>query len=154
MSATTAADRGDLAERLLPIAAGLACITHGDGDQRDIAHTLSILNQAERDALIVVLAGLVDPDANLAALLGYVTWDETGRPAGPRPVLTGKLRDIAKWRSVSSGAEGLLLAEQRSTAWALHVGRDVEQVAVAEQLGVHPVTVSRWLAAREERGAA
>lgn len=154
MSATTAADRGDLAERLLPIAAGLACITHGDGDKRDIAHILDVLDRAERDALIVVLAGLVDPDANLASVLSYLTWDETGRPAATRPLLAGTLRSIATRRQPASGAEGLLLAEKKATAWTLHVGRGIEQTAVADQLGVSAQTVGRWLADREERGAA
>lgn len=145
---STPAERGDLAERLLPIAAGLACITHGDGDQRDITHTLSQLDQAERDALIVILAGLVNPDTRLTEALGYITWDETGRPATDRPPLTGTLRDIATIRQVTSGIEEILAAEHKYGARVLYYDRHFDQGDIAEQYGVTRTTVGRWIARR------
>jgi len=144
----TPTERGDLAERLLPIAAGLACITHGDGDQRDIAHTLQKLDQAERDALIVVLAGLINPDTRLVEALGYITWDETGRPATKTPDLSGTLRDIAVWRTVPSGIVQLLADEQKYAAHVLYHDRSFTQGEIAEQIGVDVKTVGRWIARR------
>jgi len=144
----TPTEHGDLAERLLPIAAGLACITHGDGDRRDIAHTLQTLDQAERDALIVVLAGLINPDTRLTDALGYITWDETGRPATGTPDLHGTLRDIAKIRQVTSGIEEILTAEHKYGARVLYYDRHFDQGEIAEQLGVTAKTVGRWIAQR------
>lgn len=90
----TAEQRGDLAENLLPVAARLACLVHGDGGPRDVHQAVARLSQDERDALLIVLAGLVNPDAQLNQLLSYITWDENGRPDRPTKV-TGTLRDLA-----------------------------------------------------------
>lgn len=90
----TAEQRGDLAEQLLPIAARLACIVHGDGGARDVHQAVARLNADERDALLIVLAGLVDPDAQLNQTLGYLAWDEHGHPDRPAKV-AGTLRDLA-----------------------------------------------------------
>lgn len=94
MTTNTPEQRGDLAEHLLPIAARLACIVHGDGGARDIHQAVARLDHDQRDALLIVLAGLVNPDAQLDQLLGYVTWNEHGRPARPAKV-TGTVRDLA-----------------------------------------------------------
>ncbi|MFD5564471.1 hypothetical protein [Kitasatospora griseola] len=90
----TATERGDLAERLVPVAAALACVVHGEGDRRDIAHILNQLDSAERDGLIVVLAGLVDPDQRVDQTLGYLTWDEYGASAA-RPNVVKTIRQTA-----------------------------------------------------------
>jgi hypothetical protein len=95
MTMLTARERGDMAERMVPVACQLACIAHGDGGQPDIAHVLTQLDDNEREALIVVLAAMVDPSLKLADLLGYVTWDEEGRPA-PRQIITGTVRQNAR----------------------------------------------------------
>lgn len=144
----TPAERGDLAERLLPIAAGLACITHGDGNHRDITYTLRQLDQQERDALIVVLAGLINPDTRLVDALGYITWDETGRPATDTPDLSGTLRDLAVKCSVPSGIVQILADEQKYAAHVLYNDRHLTQGEIAEHFGVEPRTVSRWIAGR------
>lgn len=144
----TPAERGDLAARLLPIAAGLACLIHGDGDQRDVHQMITRLDRDERDALIVVLAGLIDPDTSLIDALGYVTWDETGRPATTKPILVGSIRDVAQLRTTPSGFDEIFLAEQKHAAYVLHYGRDFDQRDVAAQLGVHERTISRWLTKR------
>lgn len=94
MSTLTPEQRGDLAEELLPVAARLACLVHGDGGARDIHQAVARLNQDQRDALLIVLAGLVDPDAHLNDILGYITWDEHGQPDRATRV-TGTLRDLA-----------------------------------------------------------
>ena len=54
--------RGDLVERMLPEAANLALLVHGDGGPEDIAQALAGLDETEKNALIVVLASMVDPD--------------------------------------------------------------------------------------------
>src|SRR5690242_8289703 len=87
--------RGDLAERLLPVAAQLACLVHGDGDGRDVHQAVARLAEGEKDALLVVLAGLVPPDVPLGWLLAYLTWDEHGRAAKP-DAGTQTLRDVAE----------------------------------------------------------
>lgn len=94
MTTLTAVERGDLAERLIPIAATLACVVRGDGDWRDVTHILNQLDPGERDALIVILAGLVDPEQQLGQALNYLTWNERGYPAEP-PTTTRTIRQAA-----------------------------------------------------------
>jgi ActR/RegA family two-component response regulator len=144
----SATERGDLAERLLPIAAGLACVVHGDGDHRDVAHILAELDQAERDALIVVLAGLVDPNTTVVAALGYLTWDEHGRAAKPAD-RQETLRDVAVHRAAPSGVRELLIEEQKLTARIRYHHLGDHQKDIARDLQVHERTVSRWVHAPE-----
>jgi hypothetical protein len=87
----TAAERGDLAEDMLPVAARLATIVHGDGGPEDVAQVLGVLDGREKDALIVVLAGLADPDRPVAELLGWLGYAETADGGDDRAML----RDIA-----------------------------------------------------------
>lgn len=94
MSNLTAEQRGDLAEQLLPVAARLSCIVHGDGGDRDAHQAIARLTPEQRDALLIVLAGLVDPDAKLSDALSYLAWDEHGRPQRPARV-GGTVRDLA-----------------------------------------------------------
>lgn len=94
MTTLTPEQRGDLAEQLLPVAARLSCIVHGDGGNRDAHQAIARLTPEQRDALLIVLAGLVDPDAKLSDLLGYLAWDENGRPQRPVRV-GGTIRDLA-----------------------------------------------------------
>lgn len=140
----TPTERGDLAERMLPIAAGLACITHGDGDQRDIAHLLNKLSETELRGLAVVLASLVDPDLKLRDALGHVTWDETGRPSDVE-IPGGTLRGIAVRPEIASGSHELLLAENKHFALVANRVHGTSHRDIAEQLDVAPATVTRWL---------
>jgi len=140
----SAAERGDLAERLLPIAAGLACIVHGDGVQRDIAHVLAQLDSAERDALVVVLAGLVDPDATLKDVLGYLTWDEHERVIQPTR-LTRTLREIAVQPKLPSPLLAHFRDEQITEARVRYHQLGHHQDDIARDLGVHERTVGRWV---------
>ncbi|MFJ6215104.1 hypothetical protein ACIQGZ_17470 [Streptomyces sp. NPDC092296] len=141
----TPAQRGDLAEKLLPIAAHLACLTHGNGDQRDIHQTIARLTRDERDALIVILAALVDPDQSIADALGYVTWDEHGRTA-PAIGWRGTLRHLAsrRWWPTAGGVEEILVAEQKHRARVLHERRGMTLVETARRVGVNERTVLRW----------
>lgn len=148
-----ATDRGNLAERLLPVAARISCLVHGDGDHRDIHQAVARLDTDERNALIVVLAALVDPEASVEDTLGFITWDEHGRPAGPQ-ILTGTIRQLANgrwWPTPGDGADEILVAEQKHTAWVLHLhGHDYGEIS--ERLGTCRDTVARWL--KERRRAA
>lgn len=62
MSTMTTEQRGDLAQEMLPEAANLAMLVHGDGGPEDIAEVLARLDDTQKNALIVVLAGMVDPE--------------------------------------------------------------------------------------------
>lgn len=65
----TAADR---AEEMLPVAAHLAMLVHGDGGPQDVKAVLDSLDDAQKVALIVVLAGLVDPDQPIGEALAWL----------------------------------------------------------------------------------
>ena len=70
---------GDNAQRLLQIALDLATVVHDES--RDAIHaTVAGIEPEDRDALLVVLAALVDVDRPVADLLAWVTWDEHGAP--------------------------------------------------------------------------
>lgn len=78
MSTLTPEQRGDLAEQMLPTAANLAVLVHGDGGPEDVAEVLAGLDEHEKNALIVVLAGLVDPDQPVGKALGWLDYNEHG----------------------------------------------------------------------------
>ena len=71
--------RGRLAERLVPVAGELAVLVHGEGDREEIGEFLGGYSEASKDALLVVLAGMVDTDRTPQELLGWIRWDEHGR---------------------------------------------------------------------------
>ncbi|MFI6117438.1 hypothetical protein [Kitasatospora sp. NPDC051164] len=67
-------------ERMVFKAARLAAIVHGDGGAWDIGNHINYLSPDELRALVVVLAGMVDPEQTVEHALGYITWDEHGQP--------------------------------------------------------------------------
>ena len=145
MTALTAAERGDLANRMLPVAGRLACIAHGDGDARDVAHTLDPLDRVELVAVIVNLAAMVDPDAPLADLLGHVTWDENGMAAETPKYGRLTPRSLVPPKAITpSGSSQLLDEEHRVTAVAL-ARRGFGPLAISSRVGVHERTVNKWL---------
>lgn len=75
----TPADLGELAGRLVPVAARLAAMVREE-DREAIGTYLASLGEAERWALPVVLAAMVPADQTPAQLLEWVTWDEHGKP--------------------------------------------------------------------------
>lgn len=91
-----AGGRGDLAEAMLPVAARLSVITRGEGGPEDTRDILSSLTPEQTTALVIVLAGLTDPDAPLGAVLGWLDFDEYGRPTVPDWDDRTTLRDIAE----------------------------------------------------------
>lgn len=140
----TADQPGDTAERLLPIAAGLACIVRGEGGPREIAHVLGQLDTYERDVLIVVLAGLVDPDRPVAEVLSYLTWDEHEQPV-PAPTLDQTLREIAVMPQLPSPLISWFKDEQKISARIRYHQLGEYQGDIARDLGVHERTVGRWV---------
>lgn len=78
MSDLTVEQRGDLAEEMLPVAAHLSVLVHGDGGPEDVADVLAGLSETAKNALIVVLAGLVDPEQPVGKALGWLDFNEHG----------------------------------------------------------------------------
>jgi hypothetical protein len=83
MSTMSPEQRGDLAEQMLPVAAHLAVLVHGDGGPEDVAEALAGLDETQKNALIVVLAGLVDPEQPVGKALGWMGFDERGEMVVP-----------------------------------------------------------------------
>ncbi|MFE6500723.1 hypothetical protein [Kitasatospora sp. NPDC057738] len=136
---------GDTAERLLPIAAGLACIVRGEGGPREVAHILGQLDAYEREVMIVVLAGLVDPDRTVADVLGYLTWDEHEQPV-PAPTVEKTLREIAVMPNLPSPLVRWLKAEQQHEARMRYRSGET-QGEIAQSMGLDVQTVGRWVRA-------
>jgi hypothetical protein len=96
MSSLTNEQRGDLAEQMLPTAAHLAVLVHGDGGPEDVAEVLASLDETQKNALIVVLAGMVDPEQPVGKALGWVDFTEHGDLAVPASwSQSGSIRDLA-----------------------------------------------------------
>jgi hypothetical protein len=95
MSVMGMRERGDLAEELLPVAGRLAAIVQGDGGREEVAEFLGRLEPEQLYGLVVVLAGLVDTDRPLGALLGWMDFDEYGRYVKPTVSDPRTLRDLA-----------------------------------------------------------
>lgn len=78
MSGMNAQQRGDLAEKMLPVAAHLAVLVHGEGGPEDIAEVLSGLDETQKNALLVVLAGMVDPEQPVGKGLSWMAVTKNG----------------------------------------------------------------------------
>ncbi|MFF1916171.1 hypothetical protein ACFVYE_32210 [Streptomyces sp. NPDC058239] len=105
MSTLTAEQRGDLAEDMLPVAAHLAVLVHGDGGPEDVQEVLESLDEAQRSALIVVLAGLVDPDQPMGKALGWLDFNEDGALTVPHWGEYRPVRDLAAVPDPDCGSE-------------------------------------------------
>ncbi|WP_228981383.1 hypothetical protein [Streptomyces sp. DH12] len=96
MTALSAEERGDLVEALLPVAAHVVTLVHGDGGPQDVQQVFAGLDAVQKDALLVVLAGMVDPERPVGDLLGWVSFDEHGRTIVPPAwAVRTTLRDMA-----------------------------------------------------------
>ncbi|MFE6412611.1 hypothetical protein ACFVOR_37390 [Streptomyces sp. NPDC057837] len=95
MSTLSPEQRGDLAEQMLPVAAHLAVLVHGDGGPQDVAEVLEGLDDTQRNALIVVLAGLVDPEQPVGKALGWLDFNEHGSLTVPSWSEERSVRDLA-----------------------------------------------------------
>lgn len=159
----TPTDRGDLAQDLLPTAAHLACLVHGDGDARDIHQTIARLTPHQRDALLVVLAALIDPDQPAAELLDFITWDEEGN-TDTHPVYDERtLREIddedyrtppeqpeideVAIRLALEGTDIMLSRKEQIVAIAEARRLDIPQAEIADRLrlgGNLPTALRAW----------
>ena len=160
MNRLTAQDRGDLAEDMLPVAARLAAIVQGDGGVQDVEELLGGLDQQRQTALLVVLAGLVDPDRSLGAVLGWLDFDEHGAPAEAVQASRTTLRDlvedpaprgagvdeVAVERALShpaGTAEVRLNRDERRLGVDRGIRRGLTYEQVAERLGMSVPAVKR-----------
>jgi transcriptional regulator with XRE-family HTH domain len=75
-----AEDRGKLADRLADMALELAFVVRTEG-RTEIARAVAAMHLApwEKDAMLVVMAGLIPISQTKDQLLGWVTFDEHGR---------------------------------------------------------------------------
>jgi hypothetical protein len=76
MSAMTLSSVGTSRARCCPKAANLAVLVHGDGGPEDIAEVLERLDDTQKNALIVVLAGMVDPEQPVGKGLSWTDCHE------------------------------------------------------------------------------
>ena len=75
--------RGDLAERMVPVACELACMVR-DESRVEVGALLARYDADELRALLVVLAGMVPvEDMSAADMLAWLKFDEYGRPLEP-----------------------------------------------------------------------
>jgi DNA-directed RNA polymerase specialized sigma24 family protein len=95
MSGMTARERGDLAEAMLPVAANLAVLVHGDGGPEDVQEVMAGLTDTQKNALIVVLAGLVDPEQSVGKALGWLDHNEHGALTVPSWSEDRSVRELA-----------------------------------------------------------
>jgi len=77
---------GNLAERLVPVAGELILLVHGEGDREAVGDLLGRLSAGERDALLVVLAGIADPAVPVEQALEWITFDENEEALRPDPM--------------------------------------------------------------------
>lgn len=143
MTAAERTERADMVEGMIPTAARIVCIVHGDGGQQDVAHVVAQLEPIEINALLVLLGAMVDPDRLIADAFAWVTWDEHGQPVAPSRT-TRTIRQVAAVRWTNSGVEEALRDEQRRQARVLHLQYGYEPREIARHIGVHERTVARW----------
>lgn len=105
MSGLTVQQRGDLAEEMLPVAAHLAVLVHGDGGPEDVAEVLAGLDETAKNALIVVLAGLVDPEQPVGKALGWLDFNEHGSVVVPSWSEESSVRQLVPDGETDSGED-------------------------------------------------
>jgi hypothetical protein len=145
----TPEEGGDRVEQLVPIAARIACVVNGDGDHHDVHHHTKGLGREDLLRLIVILGAMVDPDQAVDDALGFITWDEHGRPAppvvcGPRLRIRGLASDVKA--PTKLGAAAVIRSEQIQQARELHLGQGYTMTEVGTRMGVDPDTVRKWAA--------
>ncbi|WP_147992532.1 hypothetical protein [Streptomyces sp. t39] len=83
-----------MVEDLLPAAAHLVTLVHGDGGPRDVHQALASLSSSDKDVLLIVLAGLVNPDQPMSKALGWLDFNEFGEAVVPAWGASETLRDL------------------------------------------------------------
>lgn len=159
MSALTAEQRGDMAEALLPEAAGLVVDVH-EGSPDDIATRLAGLSRHELEAVAVILAALADPDRGIREALAWVDFDENGNRLYPsdltrsqkvvRDLAPGLVRSlsgvdvVAVHRAIGVDGQGVALtAAERRLAVEVGYRRGMPRKLIADRLGMSEDAVDR-----------
>ncbi|MER5302205.1 hypothetical protein ABT039_22480 [Streptomyces lasiicapitis] len=125
----TPEERGHLAEHMLAVAGRLSAYVHGDGGPEDIQRLLEGLDEQQRMALLVVLAGLINPDAPVVDALRWLEFNEHGEAIVP---------ELPGWRADTTLRD---LAEELPLETA---SADIDEVAVERFLaGEHTIALTR-----------
>ncbi|MER6249434.1 hypothetical protein [Streptomyces griseorubiginosus] len=159
MSKLTAEQRGDMAEALLPEAAGLVVDVH-EGSAEDIQTRLAGLSRHELEAMAVLLAALVDPERGIRDALAWVDFDENGNRLYPSDLTrsTKAVRDLAPalrrqtagvdvvavHRALAVTGQGVALtAAERRLAVEVGYRRGMAKKVIADRLGMSEDAVDR-----------
>lgn len=159
MSGLTAEQRGDMAQGLLPEAAGLVVDVH-EGSPDDIRVRLSRLSRHELEALAVILGALADPERGIREALAWVDFDENGNRLFPsdRTKSEKTVRDLAPamrrelagvdvvavHRALAPGGHPVALsAAERRMAIEVGYRRGMLKKAIADRLGMTEDAVDR-----------
>lgn len=151
----TAQERGDLAEALLPEAAGLVVdVREATVDQ--IGSRLAGMSRHELEGLAVVLAAMADPDRSLQDALGWVDFDEHGEALPWRSKARRNVRDLVQARAdrgrgvdevavdrALAGEPQELTAAERTLGVDRGLRRGLGYGVVAERLGMSREAVRR-----------
>jgi hypothetical protein len=166
MSELTLEQRGDMAQALLPEAAGMIVDVH-EGSADDVKKRLSGLTRHELEGMAVLLAALADPERGVREALAWVNFDENGNRISPseQSGVEKPLRDVSpKLRRQLAGVD--VVAVHRALAgagqpvpltvserrMAIEVGhrRGMPRAAIAQRLGMTEDAVSRtWERVKE-----
>lgn len=155
----SAEQRGDMAEALLPEAAGLVVDVH-EGSADDIQVRLSRLTRHELEAVAVILGALADPERGLRDALGWVDFDENGNRLYPSdrtrsektvrdlaPAMRRQLAGVdvvAVHRALAVGGQSVALsAAERRMAVEMGYRRGMEKKVIAGRLGMSEEAVDR-----------
>lgn len=115
---------GALAESLIwPALDLVGLVRGGHGDRDDIGGLLSGLSDEERWALPVILAAMVDHERTPDELLGWVGFDEHGRPLRSPRTVTPRWRVEVACGTVESSRRHDLLREDCEVCTAAEAGR-------------------------------
>ncbi|MFB7867428.1 hypothetical protein [Streptomyces sp. NPDC056069] len=159
----TAEERGDMAQAMVPEAAGLIVDVH-EGSAEDIRSRLQGLTRHELEALAVVVAALADPDRSLPDALAWVNFDEYGDHLAPTKRVQRSVRDavrnpakrghgidiVAVNRALVPGETVWLSRDERRMAVEVGIRRGMSYEDVAEQLGMELEAVKKaWVRAKE-----
>ncbi|GAA2770560.1 sigma-70 region 4 domain-containing protein [Streptomyces showdoensis] len=164
MGELSAEARGDMAQAMLPEAAGLIVDVH-EGSAQDIRSRLQGLTRHELEALAVVVAALADPERPVLDALRWVDFDEYGdhvpvstsrsarrvRDAVPNAAPRGHGIDVvAVDRALTPGDSVWLSSPERAFAVDVGIRRGMPYEDVAERLGMTVAAVQKaWTRAKE-----
>lgn len=134
-------DHETLADALVPIAAELVGVVRDYGPA-DVAQVLARVPAGRYDALAVVLAAMVDPDARPSQLLA---WTELG-PVPSRDFTPSAFRDLSTDQASRVDERRTLIARLTADGWG--------PTAIAKRLGITKRSVVRHRTALRTEQAA